>query len=106
MVLLTELRRRARQIVGPILGISLVAYFAYHLVQGDRGLIAMLGLMQQVKTAQATLDASEAERLPLANRVALLRNDHLDRDMLYERVRTVLNAADSREIIVMTAAKR
>jgi cell division protein FtsB len=105
MVLLTELRRRARQIVGPILGISLVAYFAYHLVQGDRGLIAMLGLMQ-VKTAQATLDASEAERLPLANRVALLRNDHLDRDMLDERVRTVLNAADSREIIVMTAAKR
>jgi cell division protein FtsB len=106
MVVLTELRRRARQIVGPILGISLVAYFAYHLVQGDRGLIAMLGLMQQVKQAQSELDASEAERLPLANRVALLRPDHLDRDLLDERVRAVLNAADSRDFIVMVPAKR
>ena len=105
MVVLTELRRRARQIVGPILGISLVAYFAYHLVQGDRGLIAMLGL-KQVKQAQSELDASEAERLPLANRVALLRPDHLDRDLLDERVRAVLNAADSRDFIVMVPAKR
>src|SRR5258708_14996684 len=67
-----EIRRRARLIVGPVLGISLCAYFAYHLVQGDRGLTAWLRLTQQVRDARTTLAAVEAERLTLERR----RNPH------------------------------
>src|SRR5258708_21550778 len=63
-----EIRRRARLIVGPVLGISLCAYFAYHLVQGDRGLTAWLRLTQQVRDARTTLAAEEAERLTLERR--------------------------------------
>src|SRR5258708_21745410 len=63
-----EIRRRARLIVGPVLGISLCAYFAYHLVQGDRGLTAWLRLTQQVRDARTTLAAVEAERSTLERR--------------------------------------
>jgi cell division protein FtsB len=95
-----EIRRRARLIVGPICGISLVVYFSYHLVQGERGLEAWLRLSQETKLAQATLDAAEAQRRALDQRVNLLRPDHLDRDMLDERARAALNlvAPDERVI--------
>ena len=95
-----EIRRRARLIVGPVLGISLCAYFAYHLVQGDRGLTAWLRLTQQVRDARTTLAAVEAERSTLERRVNLLRPDHLDRDMLDERARSQLNLAAPNEVVI------
>jgi len=98
-----EIRRRARLIVGPVLGISLCAYFAYHLVQGDRGLTAWLRLTQQVRDARTTLAAVEAERLTLERRVNLLRPEHLDRDMLDERARSQLNLAAPNEIVIFNS---
>ena len=40
MRLIGEIRHRARHVVGPFLGICAAAYFAYHAIQGDRGLMA------------------------------------------------------------------
>jgi len=99
-VLIGEIRRRARLIVGPVCGISLFTYFAYHLIQGDRGLVAWLRLSEQIKVAQATRDEVEAERRALDQHVSLLRPNHLDRDMLDERARAALNliAPDERVI--------
>jgi cell division protein FtsB len=94
------MRRRARLIIGPILGISLCAYFAYHLVQGDRGLMAWIRLNQQVREAKTTLAAVEVERSTLERRVDLLRPDHLDRDMLDERARAVLNLIGPNEVAI------
>ena len=100
MILVGEIRRRARFIVGPICGISLVGYFAYHLVQGDRGLSAWLRLSQEVRLAQATLAEAEGERRALDQRVNLLRPDHLDRDMLDERARSALNLIGPDERVI------
>ncbi|HVA13416.1 MAG TPA: septum formation initiator family protein, partial [Stellaceae bacterium] len=72
MQVLDAIRQRARVIIGPILGISLVVYFAYHLVQGDRGLIAWLRLTHEIDAARATFAAVEAERQPLEHRVTLM----------------------------------
>jgi cell division protein FtsB len=55
MDVLYTLRARARQIIGPVLGFALCAYFAYHLVEGDRGLLALWNLQTQVRDAKATL---------------------------------------------------
>jgi cell division protein FtsB len=98
-----EIRRRARLIIGPVLGISLVAYFAYHLVQGDRGLMAWMRLNQQVREAKTTLAAVEAERSTFERRVDLLRSDHLDRDMLDERARVQLNLAGPNDTVIFAA---
>ena len=101
-----EIRRRARLIIGPILGISLCAYFAYHLVQGDRGLTAWLRLNQEVREAKTTLAAVEAERSTLERRVDLLRPDHLDRDMLDERARSQLDLVGRNEIVIVTPTRQ
>lgn len=93
-------------IVGPILGISLVGYFSYHLIQGDRGLVAWARLTQQVQEANAVLATVEAERQVLDRRVALLRSDHLDRDMLDERARATLNLVGPNEVVIFNAPAR
>lgn len=105
MSILLEIRRRARLVVGPILGISLVCYFAYHLVQGDRGLMAWMRLNQQVREAKTTLAAVTAEQSTLERRVDLLRPEHLDRDMLDERARSQLNLIAPNEIVIFISPR-
>ena len=102
MQVLDAIKLRARLIIGPILGISLVVYFAYHLVQGDRGLIAWLRLTQQINESRATLAAVEAERQPLAHRVSLMR-DKLDPDLLDETARAGLNLLGDNEVVIFNA---
>jgi cell division protein FtsB len=103
MVVLTEIRRKARLIVGPVLGTTLVVYFSYHLVQGDRGLTAWMHLSQEIRQAQATLAQVDAEKQALDRRVGLLRPQHLDRDMLDERARATLNLVAPDERVIFTA---
>ena len=102
MSVVSEIRRRARLIIGPVLGISLCAYFAYHLVEGERGLVAWLRVTQQVRDARASLATAEAERATHERHVELLRPQHLDRDMLDERARRALNLVGPNELVIMT----
>jgi cell division protein FtsB len=100
MRLVEEIRRRARAITGPILAISLVFYFSYHLFAGDRGFLAWIALSQELRDAKATLADLDAQRETLDRRVGLLRPDHLDPDLLDERARAVLNLAAPDEIVI------
>jgi cell division protein FtsB len=95
-----ELRRRGRAIAGPVLGISLVCYFAYHLIVGDRGLLAWMELTQELRDARATLAALDVERATLERRVGLLQPGHLDPDMLDERARATLNLVGPNEVVI------
>jgi len=101
MMVLQEIKRRAGFIAGPVLGISLMGYFSYHLVQGDRGLLAWLRLTQELKGAKVQLASLDAERTALDRRVSLLRPEHIDPDMLDEQARATLNLAGPNEIVIM-----
>lgn len=91
---------KLRQVLGPLLGAALMAYFAYHAVQGDRGLMAWWNLRFELERADAELAAVSAEKRKLEHRVSLLRPESLDRDMLEERARIMLGVADPRDLIV------
>lgn len=106
MLITKEIRRRARHVVGPFLGLTLVVYFAYHTVQGDRGLMAWWQLNQQVKQAEETLAQLDETRTTLDRRASLLRPDHLDPDMLEERARLMLNMGRDDEVVVLRGAKK
>jgi cell division protein FtsB len=95
------LRRRARFVLVPVLGALLVAYFGYHAIEGDRGLLAYLKLTQEIKKAEISRDLIHADRDMLERRVALLRPDGVDPDMLDERVRLMLNLGRRDELTVM-----
>ena len=100
MRLVDEFRRRVRAVSGPVLAVSLVCYFAYNLFAGDRGLLAWLHLNQELRDAQATYSAVHADRQNLERRVALLRPEHIDPDMLDERARAVLQLVGPNEIVI------
>ena len=101
MIIVAELRKRARHVVAPVLGACLMGYFGYHLVQGERGLLAWLRLDNELREAQATAAEVRRERDTLERRVSLLRPDSLDRDLLDERARATLNVARPNEIILL-----
>jgi cell division protein FtsB len=102
MRLMAEIRSRARHVIGPVIGICAVGYFAYHLFHGDRGLIAWWQLSQRVENAREVLDAVQTERKALENRVTLLHPQSLDPDMLDERARIMLNYGKPGEIVIFT----
>jgi cell division protein FtsB len=104
MIVTRELRKHARLIVGPVLGMALTGYFAYHLVEGDRGLLAWLRLTRELREASANLESVRAARQALDHKVANLRPDHVDPDLLDERVRATLNLVAPNEIVIMRQA--
>jgi cell division protein FtsB len=101
MIVLRELRRRARHVVGPVLGLTLFGYFAYHLVEGDRGFLAWRQLTDELHGEAARLDTLRAEHAALAQRADDLKPDHLDPDLLDERVRATLDLVKPNEVVIM-----
>jgi cell division protein FtsB len=100
MGLIAEFRARARHVVGPAIGVCVVSYFAYHVIHGDRGLIAWRALEQQVVSARTDLAQARAERKDLEREVFLLHPESLDRDMLDEWSRRILNYGHPQEITI------
>jgi cell division protein FtsB len=104
MDLLFELRLRARHVVWPALAVCALVYVAYHIVQGDRGLIAWKTLRELIGTARVDLAAVEAERAAAQHRVRLLHPDGVDRDMVDEWARRLLNYGQPDELVIITEA--
>ena len=96
-----ELRKRLRQIAPTLIGACVFGYFAYHAVQGDRGIIAWLRIGNQLAESQATLAGLVAEREKIEHRVALLSPKSLDPDLLDERARNMLNVADPNDRLLI-----
>jgi cell division protein FtsB len=84
----------------PCLFLALSGYFAWHAMQGDRGLIAREHRIAEIAAARADLARAEADRDAMERRVAGLRGDRVDRDQLDERARALLNMVGRDEIIV------
>ena len=99
MSMLFRLKRALRPAIVPAIGACLVGYFAYHAVQGDLGILARTRLNAELAQADATLAALRAEREVLEHRVGLLSPEHIDPDLLEERVRVMLNYAHPDEVI-------
>jgi cell division protein FtsB len=85
----------------PLIGASLMGYFGYHAIQGDRGLMAWLTLKQQLRHADAQLASLQEEQASLSNRVQRMKPASLDADLLDEQTRLMLNYARSDEVVIM-----
>jgi len=104
MIVLREMRRRSKALVGPMLGIALTGYFAYHLVEGDRGLRAWVRLTQELRLAKERLAVASAERAELEHRVSHMRPKQVDPDLLDAQVRKTLDVLRSDEIVIIAPA--
>jgi cell division protein FtsB len=91
---------RLRSLLGAFLPLGLTAYFIYHAIEGDHGLLAWLRVEESLKISQAELGVLSETHRGLEHRVRLLRPETLDPDMLEERIRWVLNLMNKNEVVV------
>ncbi len=99
-------RRRLRATLLPFAFIGVSVWFVWHAVHGDRGLMAQDQRQQQIAEARGELARAQAEMAAMERRVAGLRGDRLDRDMLDERARQLLNMVGRDEVVVPYGADR
>jgi len=79
---------------------GLCAYFGFHLITGDRGVVVLWGLRQEEARLDHKLTQVQAERKALAHHVDLMRPEHGDPDLIGERVRTELGFAHKDDLII------
>ncbi len=79
----------------------LIAYFAVNAYTGSRGLRARQDIEQRIAALTRQIDGAKAERAKWERRVALLKSDHVDADMLDERARALLDYTDPRDLVLM-----
>jgi cell division protein FtsB len=77
-----------------------IAYFGYHALTGEQGVLNWIVVKTEISEAEAELAMAQAERQALEVTAARLRSDSLDLDYVEERARDILNVAHPREFIV------
>lgn len=87
--------------LAPLIGAALVTYFAYHTVQGDRGLLAWWQLRQQMDLVEVELASIEAKRAAIEHKISLMSPGSIDLDMLDEQTRQVLAFAQPGEYVII-----
>jgi cell division protein FtsB len=80
---------------------AFIGYFGVNAFTGNHGLRAQIDLDQQMTAMQEELRQVKAERAVWERRVALLRSDRLDPDMLDERARALLGYVDPRDLTLI-----
>jgi cell division protein FtsB len=97
--------RRRREILTAIglycLAALFIGYFAVNAFTGNHGLRAQQDLDHQLAVMQAELRVVKSERAMWERRVALLRPDRIDPDMLDERARALIGYVDPRDLVLL-----
>jgi len=99
-------RRRLRSILTAlglyVMAALLIGYFGVNAFSGNHGLKAKEDIDQQIATLSADLDRLKHERTQWERRVALLKSDKIDPDMLDEQARALLDYVDANDLTFMT----
>ena len=97
-----DFRRAAAALLLPVAAAAVVSYFAYHAVQGRRGVLAYAALKSELQDVETALSTLRAERQRLEHRVDLLKPPDIDRDMLEELAFRTAALIDPNDTVVMT----
>lgn len=81
---------------------GLLGYFAWHAWKGPRGFPYHEGLERQAADLKAKHESQIAARVRLENKVALLRPESIDPDLLDELARGMLELAKPTDVVAFT----
>jgi len=93
---------RSRKIVKALLIAAAVFYIGFHALHGEQGLYALVVELHKRERLQEELTTAKAERETLEKKVAMMRSDSLDPDLLDEQARRLLGVARPDEMVVIT----
>ena len=94
-------KRNTGILIVPAIAVVFLSYFGFHAFHGEYGIYSKYRLRERVAALEADLDKVRGERLRIEQRVRLLHDGAIEKDMLDEHARRALNLAASDEIIVM-----
>ncbi|WP_159585832.1 FtsB family cell division protein [Chelativorans xinjiangense] len=97
-------RRNTGRLIVPAITALVLTYFGFHAYQGDYGLNGKERLEGRIAGLEAKLDALHRERGDLEERVSLLNDGSLEKDMLDEQARRALNLVRENEIVIFRPA--
>ena len=99
-------RKRARAILIPLalyaVAGAMATYFVHHAHEGDRGIKEKRRLKIEIVRLEGEIDGVRAERADWERRTSMFRAEAIDRDLLDERARVILNRVHRNDLIVMT----
>jgi cell division protein FtsB len=97
-------RKRLRSILTAlglyVMAALLIGYFGVNAYNGNHGLRAKQDIDQQIAALTAELNSLQSERQQWERRIQLLKPASIDRDMLDERARELLDYATPDELIL------
>lgn len=80
-------RNNPKKLIFFIIIIGLILYFAYHILQGNRGIINLFKLSKEKKAIINEINLLDKERDYLEKRISMMRSDAIDLDLLDEQVK-------------------
>ena len=94
-------RKRLRSVL-TTLGLYVIGYVGVNAYSGNHGLKAKEDIDRQIAELSSELKGLKQERIQWERRVALLRADKLDPDMLDQQARGLLDYADPHDLTLMS----
>jgi cell division protein FtsB len=101
MVARTRLGRILQGLALHVGAALIIGYFAFQGYHGDLGLLAQRRFEREIADLTTERDALRAERAYWEHRVALLRPDKLDPDLVEELARRELSFAHARDLVFL-----
>ena len=96
-----NLNRLSQKAIAPFLALSVVGYFIYHSIQGDRGILAWVQLQERLTQTVLKLNTTIKERQELEEKVQALRPESINRDLLDQQVRLKLGYTRPDEVVIL-----
>jgi cell division protein FtsB len=78
-----------------------VAYFMFHAQHGARGLEARGAIRESLRDLESELASLTTERKSWEQKLALVRSEAVDRDLLEENAREILGRTHKNDIVIM-----
>lgn len=94
-------KRNTGALIVPAIAAVFLAYFGFHAFNGEYGIYSKHQLQERVASLEARFASIKSKRIELEERVQLLHDGTLDKDMLDEHARYSLNLALPDEVIIM-----
>ena len=85
---------------GFVLLSAIISFFGFHIVSGERGLLARPGIKLKIVQAEEQLELLNKQKRFLQQRIALLHSGSIDADILAETARSELGLYGPNDVIV------
>ena len=91
-----------RQNLLGLIGLCMCAYFSYHAIAGNRGLVRLYFVNHKIETLSKSETSLASEEAIWSKKVSMMRPGSVDKDLLEEQVRKVLGYRNADEYAVLS----